>query len=148
MYIDFRESEALMRFSKSENGSEARPNASEWLRGRLNLIVTKWMVSHSCAPQEVVVSMGHRKTESGRQTWALIRGVRNLCSDKQTTVDNLPARSVSTVDTNICTCQSLMLLNVQIMLTSLAVALCSIGILISLQSRFVDVVTINSLPGP
>lgn len=41
-----------------------------------------------------------------------------------------------------------MLLCVQIMLTRLAVGLCSIRILISFQSIFVYGVTINSSPGP
>lgn len=54
----------------------------------------------------------------------------NLCSDKQTALYNLPVRSVSRVETDICICQGLALLNIQITFTMLAVGLCSIGIFI------------------
>lgn len=50
--MDFRASEALMRFSKSKNGSEACPNVSEWLPVLLNLAVTKWLAFHSLAYQK------------------------------------------------------------------------------------------------
>lgn len=54
----------------------------------------------------------------------------NLCSDKQTALYSLPARSASQIETDICICQGLALLNIQITFTVLAVGLCSIGIFI------------------
>lgn len=60
--------------------------------------------------EEVVVSMRHRKTESGRQTWALFGGVCALTSKQLLIIFLLDLLSV--VKTNIFICQKLMLLSV------------------------------------